>query len=224
MDDQLKQLSQTVLAGLQGGDRNAGVGNGAVNQFVQGLFGDVLAKPAAGVGDFASTVATRQEQEAEAARRAQAQKLQDKMDPSKYRMQRKEDGGFDFFDPEGNPIDINQYAKVTGQRAADILKNSENPFDLQYLNDYSNTRALVESIQNGDTETLQGYLKDNKNIDPKSTASDLMQELIRKYPHIYGGGQYNDSFKASNNNPLFKFNMGGTIGSGFGGGGGWQPS
>lgn len=36
---------------------------------------------------------------------------------------------------------------------------------------------------------------------------DLMRELIRKYPHIYGNGQYKDSYK-NNNNPLLRYNTG----------------
>lgn len=222
MEDKLKQLSQAVLAGIQGGDRNAGSSNGAVNQFVQGLFGDVLAKPAAGVGDYAGEVANQQAKEAEAARQAQIKALQDKMDPSKYTVRRKDDGGFDFFDPDGKPIDISEYAKVTGVRPADILSKSENPFDMQYVNDYNNTHDVVDAIQNGDQATLQTYLKENKGINPKSTAQDIMQDLIKKYPHIYGHANYGTSFANSNNKPLFGVNGGG-VSSG-GGGGGWSPS
>jgi len=220
MEDQLKQLSQAVLAGIQGGDRNAGSNNGAVNQFVQGLFGDVLAKPAAGVGQFAGVVADRQAQEAEAARQAEARRLQDRMDPSKYRMQRKDDGGFDFFDPEGNPISVQEFAKVTGRTAAEVLAKSENPFDIQFINDYASTRNLIDAIQTGDTEIIGQYVKDDNGIDPKSTASDIMQELIRKYPHIYGGGNYGQSFSQSNNRPLFKLNSGSGWGGGASSGGG----
>lgn len=222
MEDKLKQLSSAVLAGIQGGDRNAGMQNGAVNQFVQGLFGDILAKPAEGVGQFAGVVADRQAQEAEQARQAQAKALQDKMDPSKYRMARKEDGGFDFFDPEGNPIDVTQYSKATGRSPAEILAKSENPFDIQYLNDYGNTRTMIDAIQTGDQETLQSLLANGNEIDPKSTAQDVMKELIKKYPHLYGGGDYGSSFARSNNKPIFKISGG--VSAPSSGGGGWSPS
>jgi hypothetical protein len=216
MEDQLKQLSQAVLQGIQGGDRSAGSDNGAVNSFASGLFGDVLAKQG-NVGVMAGATADRQEQEAAAARAAEARRLQDKMDPSKYRMQRKDDGGFDFFDPDGNSIDVKQYAQVTGRTPAEVLAKSENPFDIQFLNDYGSTRNLVDAIQTGDTDTITSYVKDDNGIDPKSTAADIMGELARKYPHIYGKGRYEDSFGQSNNKPLFKLSSG--MGSGSGGGG-----
>jgi hypothetical protein len=47
---------------------------------------------------------------------------------------------------------------------------------------------------------------------------DLMRELIRKYPHIYGNGQYADSYK-NNNNPLLRYNTGIPTGGAASGGG-----
>lgn len=220
MEDQLKQLSAAVLQGLQSGNRDAGTGNSAVNQFVSGLFGDILGKPAAGVGQFAGAVADRQEQEREAARQAEIRRLSNKMDPSKYRQVRKDDGGFDFFDPEGNPISVKDFAKFTGRSVADVLAKSENPFDIQFLNDYSSTRNLVDAIQTGDQEAIQGYLQNGEGIDAsKTTAADLMAELAKKYPHIYGMGNYGQSFAQSNNKPLFRLNSGMGFGGGSGGGG-----
>lgn len=207
MDDKaLRQFSQAVLSSIQNGDTNAGTGDAVVNNFARSNFGDILAKPAEGVGTFANAIADRQAQEAEAARKAEIQRLQDKLDPNKYQKLRKSDGGFDFVGPDGQPISVQKYAQIKGTNAAYELKDSENPFDLQYVNDYKNTRELVTAIQNGDTDTIQAFKASNGDLG-KMTPEQLMQELIRKYPHIYGNGQYSDSYK-NNNNPLIRMNLG----------------
>lgn len=210
--DELKALSQATLAGIRGGDTNAGTADAAVNDFARSSFTDALTN-SFNVGGAAQAAAAAEKEREEQARRAEMQKIQDKLDPSKYTMRRKEDGGFDFIDPDGNLIDINRYSQVTGQRPADILKYSDNPFDQQFVNDYNNTKGVIDAIQQGDTDTLQAYLKDNANIDPNMKPEDLMKELIRRYPHIYGAGQYADSIK-NNGNSIFRYNLG--LGAGTG--------
>lgn len=223
MEDQLKQFSQAVLQGLTSGDRNAGTDSAAVNQYAQGAFGDILAKAGDGVGTLANTVAEKQRQEAEAARQKEMNEIQQKLDPSNYKVVRKEDGGYDFFDSTGKPITIDRYAAVTGLRPVDILAKSENPLDIQYVQDYNNTRDVVEAINNGDQATISTFLKSNQQIDPKSTAADIMKALAEKYPHIYGKAGYDDTYAKSWNNPLIRPGGSGVVSSG-GGGGGWMPS
>ena len=48
---------------------------------------------------------------------------------------KKEDGGFDFFDGDGNPITAAQYAQVNDITISDALKGSENGMDTAYIND-----------------------------------------------------------------------------------------
>lgn len=218
MED-LKKLSQQVLAGIRGGDTNAGTGNAIVDNFARSAFVDVLNKGAGssnGIGNMASIVDQQQKEAAEAARKAQMQKIQDQLDPSKYQRVRSKDGGFDFFDPEGKPIDIKRYAQVTGMNPSKILADSDNPFDRQYVNDYQNTRDLITAVQNGDTDTISTFKAENQDLGSMKP-EDIMRELIRKYPHIYGGGNYNDSYK-NNNSPLLRYNlgMGGSSGSNYG--------
>lgn len=216
MDD-LKKFSQQVLAGIKGGNTNAGTGDAAVNNFAAASFTDVLNKQGTGLGNLAGEVAQQEKEAAEAARRAQAQKIQDKLDPNKYQAKKdREDGGYSFYDPEGNAIDINRFSQVTGLNPSKILADSDNPFDRQYVNDYQNTRDLVTAIQNGDTDTINSYRAENAELG-KMKPEDLMRELIRKYPHIYGNGQYGDSYK-NNNNPLLRYNTGVGTGTSTGGG------
>ena len=215
MDD-LKKFSAQIVGALKGADTNAGTGDAAVNSFARSAFVDTLNNSGRGLGNIAGEVAEQEKQAAEAARQAQMQKIKDKLDPNKYRAEKdREDGGYSFYDPDGNQIGIDRFSAVTGIDPAKILSNSDNPFDLQYVNDYNNTRDLVTAIQNGDVDTINAFKAENKELG-KMKPEDLMRELIRKYPHIYGNGQYKDSYK-NNNNPLLRYNTGLSAGGSSGG-------
>lgn len=215
MDD-LKKFSAQIVGALNGADTNAGMSDPAVNAFARAAFVDTLGNNAKGIGTFANEVDQQEKQAAEAARQAQMQKIKDKLDPSKYRAEKdREDGGFSFYDPDGNQIGIDRFSAVTGVDPAKILAQSDNPFDLQYVNDYKNTKDLVTAIQNGDVDTINAFRAENKDLG-KMKPEELMRELIRKYPHIYGNGQYKDSYR-NNNNPLLRYNTGLSAGGSSGG-------
>lgn len=220
MDD-LKKFSAQMIAGLKGADTTAGTGNAIVDNFARSSFVDTISDQGRGLGNLASEVGAQEKEAAEAARRAEMQRIKDKMDPNKYQARKdREDGGYSFYDPEGNAIDINRYASATGANPAKILADSDNPFDRQYVNDYSNTRDLITAIQNGDSDTINAYKAENKNIGTMKP-EDVMRELIRKYPHIYSNkSRYADSYRQSNNNPLLRYNLGGApVGGGSASGG-----
>lgn len=202
-EDELKKFSAAVLAGIQGGNTSAGTGNEMVNNYASSEFGNILSNQSAGVGTMASNVADAQAKAAEQARQAALQKAKDKIDPSKYTVVRKDDGGFDFFDPDGTAIDVKQYASVIGKTPAEILADSDNPFDRQFVNDYSNTRTLVDAIQQNDTDTINSFTANDQALG-KMKPEDLMRELVKKYPNIYGKANYNDAYKTSYNSPIFK--------------------
>lgn len=220
MRDDLKQFSGAALAFLNGANAGqpAATDNSAVNQYLQAGFGDIAAGASQGLGVAANEIAAQEKAAAERARQEQMQKLQDKMDPNKYQQIRKDDGGFEFRDPDGNLIDVSQYSKITGKSRAEILSKSENPLDLQYLNDYSNMQGVIQAINDGDNAKLKTYLRDNKNIDPNSKPEDIMKELIKKYPHIYGNGSYSQTYQ-NNGNPLFRAPTTAGLSAGGGGGG-----
>lgn len=209
MQEELKKFSAAVLAGINSQNNDAGTGDAVVNNFARSAFNDINTRTATGVAPMASNVAAEQERQAEAARQARIReleerqkKLQEESDPGNYRLERKEDGGFDFYDAAGNRIDVNQFARDTGTTPAAILSKSDNPFDQQYVNDYSNTKDLITAIQNGDQRRIQAYTANNEGIGSKRP-EDLMRELIKKYPHIYNKGSIRDSYR-SNGNPLIR--------------------
>lgn len=158
-----------------------------------------------------------------AARKAAMSKIADKLDPAKYRRERKGDGGFSFFDPEGKEIGIDQYAQVTGARLVDILKDSENPIDQEYISDYANMNDLAQAMYNGDSATAEAFISQNPEL-KGAKVENLMTELIKKYPHLYGRGSYQQTL-SNRGAGGFKFNANAITGATSGGtGGGWSPS
>lgn len=117
--------------------------------------------------------------------RQQAQRLQDQTDPSKYQVVRKDDGGYDFFDPEGNQIDIATYAQRTGLKPADIIKDSENPIDRQYYNDYNNLQKFIDAIVSKDRDTVEQFTATDPNLKSYVDKPGGVDELIRKFRESY---------------------------------------
>lgn len=121
------------------------------------------------------------------------QAIKDQNDPSKYQKVRKEDGGFDFYDPTGNKIDIHQYSQVTGKSVADTLKDSENNIDMQFQQDYKTMQDIANAYANGDKGYLDKLAKDSgdPNFFKGKTAVDVMATFKKGYPQIYtpGAGQ-----------------------------------
>lgn len=176
-----------------------------------------------GSGSLAGQKAQEADQADEAARQAQMRKISDKLDPSKYRRERKADGGFAFFDPDGAEIGVDRYTQMTGQRLVDVLKDSENPIDQEYINDYMNMNSLAQAMYNGDQDTVNAFIGQNPILKDRKP-EQLMIELIRKYPHLYGRGTYQQTL-GNRGSKAFSYNsnapMVGTS-TGTGGSGGLQ--
>lgn len=201
--DQIKQFSNAILSGAGGasGFKSAfGLDNWinpAMDRAGKSILGDSFAK------------ATGVQADEDERRRQQAAKEQEARasilnDPSKFQRLRKDDGGFSFYDPEGKEIDIDTYSKKTGQRRVDILKDSENPIDQQFIRDFDMTDQVSQAIYQNDMETLKQYMTDYPEVFQSGASQQgIMEELMRKYPHIYGRGKYEDTQKNASK-PLFR--------------------
>lgn len=179
----------------------------------------------AGSSGLATQKAREADEADEAARQAQMRKISDKLDPSKYRQERKADGGFAFYDPDGNEIGIDRYTQMTGQRLVDVLKDSENPIDQEYINDYMNMNSLAQAMYNGDQDTVNSFVSQNPILKDRKP-EQLMIELIRKYPHLYGRGTYQQTL-GNRGSKAFSYNSNALVApsaTGGGTGGGWSPS
>lgn len=150
----------------------------------------------AGIGNVSGLKSKQDEQAASVARQQQIDDIktkmsatQDMLDPKKYTQQRSQDGGYDFFDPSGKKIDIGQYSQVTGKSPKDILKNSENPIDQQFTQDYKSLQELSNAFANGDKDYINKLPQQMQDYLKGKTMSDVMTDFKKQYPGIYQTGQ-----------------------------------
>lgn len=141
------------------------------------------------------TVANQKAAEAEA--KANAAAFADK---SKYTIQQRSDGGFGFYGPDGKEVTAAQYANNTGQKLTDVLKDSQNPIDLRYVQDQTNLTKYLQAKANSkfdpkqraiaqqiEKQTHQAYGIHLGQQNPQQ----LIQYMQQNYPTIYGAHQDN---------------------------------
>lgn len=197
----INQFSQAIIQGA----KTPGVSSymPEVANAMQGAFGAAAISRA---GKAQGVVASQMADEEEKRRQLALQKAKDQIDPSKYQRIRKNDGGFAFYDPSGKEIDIDTFAKATGNRRTDVLKDSENPLDQQFIGDFAAMNDLAQAIYQNDRETITSYMSAYPDLFkggmPKP--EDLNKTLLEKYPHIFGMGNYQKSM-SNLGKPLFRY-------------------
>ena len=119
------------------------------------------------------------------------QQAQDLQDPGKYeKVRNAQSGGFDFFDPLGNKVTLSQYSKVTQKRRDEVLKDSLDVKDLQYLQEHFNLEDYmnikVRSKSNALAPEDQEFIDtvEEQNPDLKSIP---LNDIIKKFRSRYSG-------------------------------------
>lgn len=131
------------------------------------------------------------EREAEARQRAE----EAMNDPSKYQKVRKEDGGFDFYDPFGRQINAHTFALKTGKRHADILKDSENDLDKQFIQHWEQVEELAKVRIRRDDAAEQklykkyGIDKERQKVLKSMPVDQLTDEFRKAYPNVFTSPQ-----------------------------------
>lgn len=116
---------------------------------------------------------------------AKVQKMKDLQDPNKYKVVQKEDGGYDFFDPEGNQVDIATYATQTGQRPADIVKDSMNPIDIQYVRDHDLLQDYLQAHFDNNQEEIQKFQENDPRLKSVKSPEELIEYFKKTYQRYY---------------------------------------
>lgn len=160
-------------------------------------FSSPLSGAQAGVDQAHDKVSVSNAAQAASDAQAQAAAFADK---DKYTVQQLGDGGFDFFGPDGQKVTAAQYANNTGQKLTDVLKDSQNPIDIRYVQDQTNLTKYLQAKANSkfdpkqaaiakqiEDETYKAYGLNLGQQNPKNLIS-LMQQ---NYPTIYGANKNN---------------------------------
>ncbi len=112
-----------------------------------------------------------------------------------YQRVKKADGGYGFFDGNGNEISAYDYANIVGKNPADVLADSENPIDIGYSEDYKNLNDYIKNKLNSKQDaTSASAAKAVEDQVSKAHGVDLgtmnPQQIIEAfkaaYPTVYG--------------------------------------
>lgn len=141
-----------------------------------------------------------QEQVAAAKRAAAEAKAreEDMKDISKYRFQKNKQGGLEAYAPDGSYVDMATLSERTGAPVPAILAKygSEDPIDLQFIEDYNNLEKFGSALLSGDSDTVSQYLN-NPNPAVKKRLSQyngrdgytkLVQDFRKYYQKYYTPG------------------------------------
>jgi len=132
--------------------------------------------------------ASQQVAAAKAAAAAAKKKQADLADPKSYRRVKKEDGGFDFFDPDGNQIDIASIVQRTGTKPRDWIEDSENPIDIQYMEDYDNLQDYAKALLTKNTKKIEQYRASAPELsqyDDRGGVNRLIETFRKNYQRYY---------------------------------------
>lgn len=126
-----------------------------------------------------------QEEENKAA--ALLQQKKDLEDPSKYRQEINDNGGYDYYDPTGNQIDAKQFSGATGKHLTEVLKKSQDPADQQFVNDYKDIEALGKIMNSGDKKGLDKFYEKHPTFKTKKddTYSKIVTDFRGYYPQFF---------------------------------------
>ena len=195
MDPAIKQISDSILNAVQDPNTLGVINSG--NSAVDGAFSasqnaSFFDQGSKGIAVGSAQIDQNQRENAAREIKKIKEQQDDIKDPSKYKIERKADGGFAFYGPDGKEVGIDNYTKNTGVRAVDILKDSENPIDMQYLDEYDNLRGLIQAVNDGDDTFVAAFQQKNPDLAGR-TPDDYMKAFTARYPHIYGTGTYEDT-------------------------------
>lgn len=186
-------MSPELLAATQGANQiqapvsNLGASQGAeLANMYQSSF--QLPQSQGAVGAQANIAAEQVAAAKKAAAEAE-QRQQDLANPDKYRKVPSKDGGYDFFAPDGSQIDIATLTQKTGTKADYWLKDSQDPTDIQYLEDSKNLQNFVNAALTKDKNTYQGYIDSAKangiDLNPYIKNKGGVHNLIQKFQQTY---------------------------------------
>lgn len=81
-------------------------------------------------------------------------------DPKNYRQELNDKGGYDFYNPMGDKISVQEYSQVTDRQISDILKDSKDGADQQFKKDYEDLMSYGRALQGNEEDVKKFRDKD----------------------------------------------------------------
>ena len=187
-----KDLTDAVLGGTQKGAPSPFSDTPEVDALYAPEFAAVTSNAATKAPAYNDAVAVANAKAAQrAALEAKAQAQADLADPSKYQRLPKDDGGYSFVAPDGKEISAYDYARITGNSIDSVLKDSLNPIDVGFQQDYSNLQKFLTAVSSGDTATANSFIKQAPELERyRNDVQGLMDKFRQAYPTVFGQGGF----------------------------------
>lgn len=135
-----------------------------------------------------SAQAEQQVEQQKIAQKAAIEKQAKLADIKEYKFVKKEDGGYDFFDPDGQQVDIATLSQRTGKKAAEIIADSENPIDIQYREDFKNLEEFMNAVLTRDKKKVEQFkaaAPELAKYNDRGGISRLIEDFKKSYERYY---------------------------------------
>lgn len=149
------------------------------------------------------TAAAQKDEEEKAAQRLAAQQAQDDAkkaeaevkrltDPNEFKATINDKGGYDFTNPLGAKISAVQYARAKNIQLTDVFKDSQDPNDQDFVDDYKKLTELGKIVQSGNGKARDKFFKNNpdwKEAFGESSYGDIVKKMHSTYPGYFRSDQ-----------------------------------
>jgi len=134
----------------------------------------------------------------EAAAAAEAKRQAALADPSNYQQVPKDDGGYAFLDPTGKEISAYDYSRITGKPVDSLLKDSQNPVDIGFNQDWTNLQDYANAKLNSKTDgeaaskakEIEKQVQELYGVDlGRMEIKDVIKRFQAAYPTVFGGNK-----------------------------------
>lgn len=114
-----------------------------------------------------------------------------------FKIQARPDGGFGYYAPDGTEVSASVYAAATGKDVATVLKNSKNPIDQAFIQDYKQLQDYINNKKNSQNnpqarsaaQAVETQVRKLYGIQlHQANPNDVINAFIKAYPTIYGQG------------------------------------
>lgn len=204
MDGNYQELKDAVVGATQQGSPTSPLGDfPELAKMYSSSFQVPLSNAATQVQAANTAVTVRNQAAAAAAARAAAahaasvkkQQLEDMLNPDKYRIEQRDDGGYGFYAPDGREVSVSDFAKISGTTPNKILADSQNPIDIGYRQDYQNLQDYIQAKLNSNHDdsakqqalAIEDAVRQDSGVDlGKLKIQDVLERFKQAYPTIYG--------------------------------------
>lgn len=157
----------------------------------------------------------------EAARKVQ--EMKDKMaadlaDPNNYVRSVAQDGGYNFYKPDGTPITVQEYSQATGKQINKALEGSNSRQDLEFTSEYDKLKQYGAALA-GDSDAATKFKEKNgdwlnKPGNKDMSYTDVVSNFKKYYNSYFQLGQDISNSGAMRNNANTTLSPGGWLGAG----------